>query len=132
MLPIESAGHFAMVLILAGVAPIKNRSFSTSTRTSSAERLSRTLPVMRIGSQFREDPCILRNVQKLNAIANATTKSAVTQRTQLSSSATTNLGDSKLLYAIFRRQDASEPYTIAVINQNDFALSNYRIVHKKI
>ena len=103
MLPLESAGHFAMVLILAGVAPIKNRSFSTSTRTSSAERLSRTLPVMRTGSQFREDPCNLRNVQKLNAIASATTKSAVTQRTQLSSSATTNLGNSELLYAIFRR-----------------------------
>jgi hypothetical protein len=90
-----------MVLILAGVAPIKNRSLSTSTNTSSAERFRRTRPVIRMGSQLRLEPCTRRSVQKLTAIATATTKRAVTHLTQLSSSATSCYRNSELFDAVF-------------------------------
>jgi hypothetical protein len=47
------------------------------------------------------EPCIRRNVQKLTAIAIATTKRAVTHLTQLSSSATSCYRNSELLNAVF-------------------------------
>ena len=90
-----------MALILAGVAPIKNRSLSTSTNTNSAERFRRTRPVIRIGSQPRLEPCTRRSVQRLTAIATATTKRAVAHLTQLSSSATSSYRTSELFDAIF-------------------------------
>ena len=77
-----------MVLILAGVAPIKNRALSTSINTNSAERFRRTRPVIRMGNQLLLEPCTRRSVQKLTAIAIATAKRAVNHLTQLSSSAT--------------------------------------------